>query len=333
MASGRKTSGRRDVSVTDVAEHAKVSVGTVSRVINRHPDVNPELRKRVLMSSRRLGFVPKVEHRCIAVITGRMSPVSPVNYVTTMIGLIARELAARKYTMELVDVENLDLAYQAHVQGVIGVVFDERFASLTTIPNLPIMTLNWPMLERGIHSVATDHFQQSFLATEHLLDRGHRQIAYLENEGGVWGSDQRLEGYRAALEKAGVPFDPSLVQHLVNQPVYDVLARLVKRGIKAMLNFSEDYCLETVHILTNILGLRIPRDVSVVTMENLPVFQYLTPPHTIVRQPLEEMVRLAVEKMTGLCEFEGAERRELVNVMLPNELIERDSVARTEDGR
>jgi DNA-binding LacI/PurR family transcriptional regulator len=140
--SSRRTRKSGDISITDVAEKARVSIGTVSRVFNHHPNVAENLRRRVLAASRALRFVPKLPHRCIGVVTGRMSPALPIGYVSVMISLISRYLAAQRYAIELIDVENLELAHQAHIEGVIGVVFDDRLMDLKQIPNLPLLTIN-----------------------------------------------------------------------------------------------------------------------------------------------------------------------------------------------
>jgi LacI family transcriptional regulator len=108
--------------------------------------------------------------------------------------------------------------------------------------------------------------------------------------------------------------------------LYDILARITRNGVTALLNFSEDSALEAIHILTNILGLSIPENISVITMEDLPVFQYLTPPHTVIRQPLAELVRVGVGEMIRLCNGEGRSSAEVIDITLPSELIERDSV-------
>lgn len=321
--------GSRRSTVVDVARHAGVSPGTVSRVMHRRPDVAPEICKRVMLASRQLGFMPKVTHRCIAVVAGHVEDCLPTGYVTTMLAMLARELASRDYSMELISSEDMELAQQAHVEGVLGLVFDDRIASLREIPNLPILTINRPMASYGIRTVCTDHHQQGVLATEHLLKRGHRKIAFLEMLPTTWSAQQRLAGYRLALEGKDVEFDPVLVHYTAGRPLYDVLARLVKTGVTAIVNFSEDSCLEAIHILTNILGRSIPKDISMVTIEAMPVFQYLTPSHTVIRQPWEGLARVAVAQMFQLCRRKRGEagNGEIEDIVLPCELVERDSVA------
>lgn len=334
---GDKRSRRRqsapraaDISISDVAERAKVSIGTVSRVFNQHTNVADDLRRRVLMASRALRFVPKVPHRCIGVIAGRMSPALPIGYVSVMTSLISRQLAARKYTVELIDIENLDLACQAHIEGVIGIVFDQRIEQLKEIPNLPLLTINNPMLDRGIHSVRADHYQQAVLATEHLLRHNHRRIAVLQIQPDEWGSNERLRGYHDTLAAAGIEADPSLVQYTLGTPVYDTLTRWIKRGVTAILNFSEDASLEVLHFLSNILKLRIGEDISTISLEDLPIYQYFTPPQTTIRQPLEELACAAVDHMLQLCdqsrESSGAVAANLIDVSMASTIIERDSV-------
>ncbi len=319
---------RRTKSISDVAKYAKVSLGTVSRVMNHKTDVDADLRKRVFLASRKVGFIPKIPHRCIGVIAGRVSPFSPIGYVTMIVSLIAKYLAHHKYSMELIDVENLDLAYQAHIQGVIGIIFDDRILALKEIPNLPVVTMNFPLKEHGFHSVCWDHDEQMRLAMGHLIANNHRRIAYLENSPVPWGAKRRLVGYQEALAKAGIEYDPLLVCYMEGKPIYDALVRLLRKDITAILNFSEDYCLETVHLLTNILKVKVPDDLSVVTMENLPVFQYLSPPHTVIVQPFEELAKTAVETMIGLCDREEKKTGQIADILLSNRLVERDSVCK-----
>src|ERR1700749_287820 len=146
----RERESNGDASITDVARRARVSVGTVSRVINQHPKVDPALRRRVQIASRQLGFVPRVQRHCIALITGRRNPGLPVGYVSVMISLISQYLADSRYAVELIDIENLDLLYQAHTLGAIGVVFDDHLIDALKTPNLNVITINSPMIDRGL---------------------------------------------------------------------------------------------------------------------------------------------------------------------------------------
>lgn len=310
-----------------VAEKADVSIGTVSRVFNRAADVTADLRERVWTVSRELGFVPKTRRRTVAVVLGSSGIYGPVGYMNTMLAGLTKELANHGYLTEVVELEDLAAVWESQIDGVVGLVFDDRITELTAIPNLPILTINDPLLEHGIHSISSDHFQQGVLATEHLLKHGHRQIAFLEKGAESWSSRMRLAGYRQTLKKAGVTANEGLIAYADGNPLYDTLDMLVRRGATALLNFGEDTCLETLHVLSNIMRLAIPKNISVVTMENLPVFKYMNPPQTVITQPLEELARCAAEKIIEQCNRKDGYRDDLVNITLPCALVERASVS------
>lgn len=253
----------------------------------------------------------------------------PVGYVSVMTSLITRAAVAEGIGVELLDIEQLDEIGSCHIDGAIGVVFDDRVVELSRYPNLPLVTINHPMVEHGIHSVYTDHYEQGALATRHLIENGHKRIGFLAIQPDEWGSAQRQQGYRSMLQQAGLPFDEDLVCYSNDAPAYDILRRWMSNGVTAILNFSEDAAAEVLHILSNVLSLRIGEDVSTITLENLPIYQYFSPPQTVVRQPLAELASLAVKAVV-----ERSGRREpgasepTLNHCLKGELIKRDSVVR-----
>ena len=293
----------RTVTVVDVARTVGVSPGTVSRVMTGKEDVAPDVRRDVLEASRQIGFVPRRQHRAIAVVADIPEPLTPMGYVTTLVALLARQFGAHGYTIELVSMDNLELAHEVHVQGAVTIVTDQDVISRLEMPHLPILTINEPRLDAGIHSICTDHYQQGKLATEHLLAHGHRRIAFLESSRVNWGSRQRRAGYEAALAGSGVEPEPSMAIYALEHPVYDTVSQVVRKGATALVNASEHANLEAIHILTNILRLSIPKDVSVVTVESLPVYKYFSPPHTVVRQPLDELAKQAADHIVALAEW------------------------------
>lgn len=309
--------------ITRVAKAAGVSLGTVSRVMNGAESVNSELRARVLRAAREIGFVPRVPTRRLGVLVGRRNPNVPVGYTHIMTALIDEFAYARGMAVEQFDVANVERAWDCGVAAVIGVVFNDAMLDLRGMPNLPVLTINHPMAEKGIHSVYTDHHAQGKMATQHLIDRGHSRIAFLGGLRGEWGVEQRLAGYRATMTACGIACDPAWVRFSDDEPVYDIVQRWVRNGVTAILNFSEDVVAETLHILSNVLHKRIGVDISTVTLEDVPLYQYFTPPQTVLRQPLRELARLAVEHALRLAD---EAQTEVVDLCLRAELVERESV-------
>ena len=314
-------------TITDAARKAGVSVGTVSRVMNGETNVSPELRRHVLTEARRIGFVPKLAHSRLAVLTGRHNPALPVGYTNIMTSLVERFASRRRMGVEVLDLENLDLLYDCRIEAVIGVVFDDRIEELLTIPNLPVVTINHPMSEKGIHSIYTDHYEQGLLATQYLLERGHKKIAFLADLPEEWGARERRRGYEQALKEAGVAFDESRMKFSSVEPLYDILRRWVRDEVTAILNLGEDVGAETLHVLQNVLNLKIGRDISTVTLEDLPFYQYTTPPQTVIRQPLEELACQAVDNAIELAAaIRDGVSKPILNLRLHGKLVERDSV-------
>jgi LacI family transcriptional regulator len=328
-SAGRQGHAGTRTSLVDVARKARVSLGTASRVVNGEANVNPKLRRQVLVAGRKLGFSPKMRRRHLAIITDYQGSILPVGYVSIMTSLITRFAVANRFAVELIDIANMESAYDCHIDGAIGVVFDDRILELQEIPNLPVVAINHPLAHNGINSIYTDHFEQAVLATEHLIERGHSRIAFLAMRPDEWGASERLRGFRNALDRAGIEFDPSFVRYTLNEEPYDILQRWVRNDITAILNLNDNFAMAVIHILSNVLGLCVGRDISTITLEDLPVYNYFTPPQTVIRQPLERLAELAVENIARTTEDaqDGKLSREIMDVCLHGELVARDSVA------
>lgn len=320
----------RTASITAVARQAGVSLGTVSRVMNGAESVDGALRRRVMVAARELGFVQRSTRTNLALIVGRHSPTLPVGYTTIMTSLLERLAARQGFGIEVFEEERFEDVAQSHIAAAIGVVFTDRIVDLLEVPRLPVITINHPLVKQGVHSVYTDHFEQGFLATRHLLKNGHRAIAFLADLPDEWGARERLRGYRAAMKEAKVATLLEWVCFTGGEPPHDTVCRWVTKGVTALLNFSEDTAPQVLHVLQNILGLKIGRDISTVTLEDIPFYQYFSPPQTVIRQPLEELARAAVCLATELViEFRAGKKSLPVvrDICLHGELVVRESVA------
>jgi LacI family transcriptional regulator len=306
MTGRKSTQGGRAASITAVARRAGVSLGTVSRVMNGAESVDGALKRRVMIAARQLGFVQRATRSNLALIVGRHSPTLPVGYTAIMTSLLQRLAAKQGFGVEIFEEERFEDVAQSHIAAAVGVVFTDRIGDLLEVPRLPVITINHPLSVRGIHSVYTDHYEQGLVATRHLLERGHRRIAFLADLPDEWGARERLRGCRAALAAAGASLPPERECFTGGRPPHDTVCRWVAQKVTAILNFSEDTAPQVLHVLQNILGLRIGKDISTVTLEDGAVYQYFSPPQTVICQPLEELARTAVQWAAELvAEFRG----------------------------
>ena len=329
---GEKANGlsARAVSVTAVARSAGVSLGTVSRVMNGAESVDGALRRRVLIAARELGFVQRSTRANLALIAGRHSPTLPVGYTAIMTSLLERLAAKVGFGIEVFEEERFEDVAQSHIVAAIGVVFTDSIVDLVGIPRLPVITINHPLVKRGIHSVYTDHFEQGAVAARHLLEHGHRSIAFLADLRNEWGARERLRGYQAAMKAAKVAVRPEWIWFTGGEPPHDAVCRWAAQKVTAIRNFSEDTAPQVLHVLQNVLGLTIGRDISTVTLEDIPFYQYFSPPQTVIRQPLEELARTAVmlaAELVAECRGAGGRASAVRDICLHGELVSRESVA------
>jgi LacI family xylobiose transport system transcriptional regulator len=184
-------------------------------------------------------------------------------------------------------------------------------------------------LEPDVPSVGATNWQGGLAATRHLLEIGHRRIGVVAGPEHMLCSRARIDGYRAALETAGLPFDPTLVcagdfHHEAGNACGRKLLALEDRPTAVFA--GNDQQALGVYEAARELGLRIPDDLSVVGFDDLPAARWVGPPLTTVRQPLAEMAAEAARIVIGMAR--GNDRGPTSHrVELATELVVRASTA------
>ncbi|MBN1268919.1 MAG: LacI family DNA-binding transcriptional regulator [Kiritimatiellae bacterium] len=312
-------------TIYDVAREAGVSIGTVSRVFNNKGEVAARTRETVLRAARRVNYMPRLTARRIhiGVVVQEVKPIHELGYVGTVMCELSNHAARRGVTLEIVRLNDIETVYTRHLRGLIGVVFGEASGILRQVTHIPVLLIN-NVLEKGsFHSVATDHAQGVRMATEYLLERGHRRIVCLQIEGNEWGARAREQGYREAHAAAGVKVREELVATLEDRSIEQVFDPLLKHKPTAVLACGEDLSIAMADELRNRLKIRVPQDLSVISYEIPLVSALLSPPQTTVEQPWRTMARHAVDELVKAIQKKV---REPVRMWLPNRLIERASV-------
>ena len=215
---------RRGAAMSDVGRLAGVSHQTVSRVINGSPNVRPETRRRVIAAMRELGYRPNSVAR--ALVTGRTNTLGVVGFDTTLYGpastLFGIERAAHEagYFMIVASLKALNRASVAdaverlRIQGVDGIlVIAPDLEAADALQHAPA---DVPMVavEAGpadvVPVVAVDQYAGAVSATQHLLNLGHRNVWHISGPSDWLESRERVDGWRATLEDAGIEAPPPL---------------------------------------------------------------------------------------------------------------------------
>jgi LacI family transcriptional regulator len=167
----------------------------------------------------------------------------------------------------------------------------------------PLVVTGRTLKAPGLFTLNFDNFEGGRLATQHLIQLGHRHIAFIAGDPNHPDATERLRGYRFALEAAGIPFDQSLVVPGEFHELSGLLA--VDRLLEARQRFTAIFAANDQMAVGASLGLqrrslRVPEDVSVVGFDDLPTSPYAVPPLSSVQQPAYELGRLAASAMLQL---------------------------------
>lgn len=338
--------GKR-ATIRDVATHAGVSHQTVSRVINRNPNVAEPTRERVLTAIRELGYVPSPMAR--GLISNRTHSLGVVaddisdGFFARVVAGAEAEARRRGYYLMIGSVEPDDdergylrLMLERRVEGLI---LARPSVPLEPADLLPAHSAGVPLVSVGSSElpgfpvVDVDNRQGGYDATRHLLDQGHRRIATIVGPREWPSAAARLEGYRRAVAEARVTEDPALVEPASSWGLGSGLAavkRLLERGtvFTAIFAQSDLIALGAIRQLRD-AGLRVPDDVSVVGFDDLPVADYVEPALTTVHQPMQEVGALAAALV--LDQLAGGEAPAARTHLLPAMLVVRQSVSALRD--
>lgn len=337
MARNDKASG--EITIFDVAREAGVSYATVSRVINNKDHVKPDKRERVLRAMTRLGYVVNQQARSLAggksQVVGLVVPGVDNSYIGEIIRGIDEELASASYDLMLYTTHRRKTRESTYVATLTQGLADGLLLVLPRDPGAYMEALR----RRGFPFVVIDHQgiddtgpavgatnrQGGYSATRYLIELGHRRIGFITGTLEVRCSTDRLAGYRAALGEFGLPLDPALVREGdFQQPdgyrgAHELLA-LAERPTAIFA--SNDVMAFGVMEAVRECGLRIPADISIVGFDDIPQATHVNPQLTTVRQPLEQMGRLAARTLLQLI---ANPKADVARIELPTELIIRDS--------
>jgi len=324
-----------------IAELAGVSKPTVSKVMNGQPGVSAATRERVERVIAERGYIRNGAARALS--AGRIGSVNLVMsevdspYFVEIIRGVEETLERAGLSMVLTtthEEERRHRRWMARViehgtDGVILVLPDEHAVYVEELHRhgIPFAVVD----VRGeslsdVPSVGATNFAGGFAATEYLLSLGHRRIAVIGGQP-YKCTTARLAGYRAALQEAGVPVDPLLVQPGSFQ------AKAGYASANALLDVSEpptaifagnDLQAMGVYRALYERGLRVPDEMSVVGFDDVPLVALLTPALTTVRQPVREMGALATRMLLRIV---AGETLESPRVELTTSLVVRESCA------
>ena len=326
-------------NISDVARQARVSISTVSRVLNGTAPVDEETAERVRSAVAALHYIPHAAARTLA------------SRRTNTLGLLLLDIGGEFYTPLLHGIEavasqaGFDLLIHSTSTAQAGksghralaehntdglLVFTDALndAELIRLHEIgfPVVLMHQsPPKDISIPMITIENQVGAQKVVDHLIEiHRFRRIVLVQGPAQNEDSEQREKGYRQSLKKHGLAFDPALVLlgGFESNQAQAVMRQFLASGtqFEAVFTGDDDNAVGVMQALRE-AGLRIPEDVAVAGFDDSSFARILTPPLTSVRSPLEQVGREAVRNLIRLIRGEQVEMR----LVLPTELIIRQS--------
>ncbi len=296
-------------SLQDVAERAKVSIATVSRVLNKSDKVVPETRAvldlgyRPSRVARRLRMntghahlvgliIPDIQNPFYAEIARGVEDAAYANQYALLLCNSDENVEKERFYLEVMQAESVD--------GVVLPPFDETDRAVVDMvkTGMPVVCVDRSLAKVKTDLVEVDNYQGAIEAVNHLIARGHRNIGLIEGRSEVSTSRERRRGYLDALASHGIASRKELMRSGdFKQDSGRILANELLDLRKPPTALFVCNNLMTVGALAALhhRGIRVPQEVAVVGFDDLPWAEALDPPPTVVRQPAYEVGRQAME--------------------------------------
>ncbi|WAM33676.1 LacI family DNA-binding transcriptional regulator [Caldicellulosiruptor morganii] len=333
-------------TIKEIAKEANVSPSTVSRVLSGSKKISPETTKRVLEAIKKLGYVPNANAKGLvkkkSFTVGIFVPASPdspfLNFFFDQILTSICSVVYRfeydilfAYTQEEREEDLLKrLVESKKVDGFILLSSREDDFAIEYLKKIdfPFVVVGRPRgYENSVNWVDNDNVKAGFDATEYLIGLGHRDIAFICGPSNLIVTQDRLTGYKKALEEHSIQFRNSYVRFTSQKSAYEAAIELLtfENRPTAIVCMDDLIAIEVVKAARK-LGVEIAKEVSIISFNNSAITEILSPPLTTVDIDISNIGHSAAELlMMDLTEPKKTYKR----LIVPHKIVERQSCAST----
>ncbi|MCK6539201.1 MAG: LacI family transcriptional regulator [Anaerolineales bacterium] len=333
-------------TIRDVAKRLKLSITTVSRALDGYDDVAEETRERVIRVAREMGYVPRGAARqlrrrrseAIGYILPTIQPRFSDPFFSEFIAGLGDEAASNNFDLLVSTAPPGEAAEQllyerwTHSRRVDGMALSRMRRNDWRVEFLSGKKLPFVTMGRSLNSSSHPYIEvdarSGFAAlVGHLVERGHRRIAFIGAPPDLMLQSVRLEGYRDGLAAAGIPFDAKLVVegNLTRQGGYEAARRLLATPDppSAIIGINDLTAIGAMRAAHE-KGLAIGRDLAVAGYDGIEDAEHSRPPLTTLNQPVYEIARRLVKMLLALIANESLAEPQ---ILLQPELIIRESTS------
>ncbi|GGI66652.1 LacI family transcriptional regulator [Enterococcus alcedinis] len=331
------------ITVKDVAKKAGVATSTVSRVINNHPSISEETKRKVRKVMDELGYTPNLAARNLGKKTASaigvvlpplntkerlgnpfyLETIETINEEARKFNMSVAVASARDFDTLLANVEQMHR--QKQVDGFILTYSDKYDPIITYLieKKIPFTLIGQPYTqEESIVYVDNDNQLLGKQATDHLIDKGHQRILFITNTTHENLYFERYFGYQKALMMANLPLFP-VVSFEETQDYPEFLEVLQETKATALVVIDDLFAVRIIQ-LAQLLGYKVPDDLSVISFNNS-IFTTLTHPYlTSIDIDVASLGSIATQQL--MAQLTNQEMHSSLRVVVPHELIQRETV-------
>lgn len=330
-------------TIKEISKHAKVSVSTVSRVINNMPDVNKETRQKVLSVISEFGYVPNANAKNLKQISSNIICIIVKGMNNQFFGKIIEKIQSEIIKTKYIPLVNfideneneVDIAFRLiSERKAVGVIFLGGSPSLKTdtLKEIDVPCVFSTMSAEGLNlnnisSVCIDDKAAAKKAMDYLFEMGHKRIAVLGGQ--LLDKDSIYKRYMGALEshrEHGIDFDEELFlqSKFTYEDAYGVVNNSLKAGkskYTAIFAMSDIMAIGAAKAIFD-NGLSVPDDISIIGFDGIQATKYYNPTLATVKQPSVDIALKSVELLVQNIEYDMVSQ----NIVLGTELIEGNSI-------
>jgi len=327
-------------TIKDIAKKAGVSITTVSRVLNQKEEgMSPQTREKVLKVMKEVDFQPNQFARGLVTkrskTFGLIVPNISNPYFPELCRGVEDEANEGEYSLIICNSDDqtdkekryLRLLEEQQVDGIIFSAkdhLDESDEEQLARAKIPFVLIDRGKEEKKHVGVFLDNEKGGYLAGKHLIELGHRSIACITGPKSITLANERLQGFKRAVNEAGVELLPSQIieANFQMEMAYHKSKEILNKREVTAIFASNDMMACGVYQMAHELGLRIPIDLSIIGFDDIPLISALIPKLTTIQQDTYEMGREAVRVL-----FRKLENMETKSVIFSPKLVVRDSTA------
>lgn len=331
-------------TIKDVAKIAGVSVTTVSRALNHYSDVNIETKQKIFEVAKQLNYVPnkaaqnlvKRENRTLAfILSGLEKEGGKDNIIYRLLSGMYEFASTIDYDVALYTTDSahqkkkgyVEFCREHNISGAImnGIRLDDPYLHEIIDSKMPCVLIDVDLTEENVSCIMIDNEFAAYEAVQLLIDHHHTKIAMITGRKEADVSIKRFKGYKKALEVNGLPYEERFVVcgNFLEAEAYECTLSLLRNNseITAIFCASDMMALGAIRAVKE-LGLEIPKDISIVGFDDIPLVGYLSPALATVQQDFHLMGYFAGKQLVKMIQQEAYEKK----IIIEHKILARETV-------